>query len=97
MFEINKIWKETVEIRENIAMWHLQAWKHRLNGEREYMKIAHRRIKTGKYRIKECEWMINRLLKCSADVARRPMDMFCTAMAWYALLRTAEFIFFSAM
>jgi hypothetical protein len=97
MFEVDKIWKEVVELRENIEKWHVQAWKHRLNGDREHMKIVHRRIKTAKYRIKECEWMINRLLKCSANVAWRPMDMFCAAMAWYALLRTAEFMFFSAM
>jgi hypothetical protein len=95
MFEIDKIWKEIVEVRENIAKWHVQAWKHRLSGDKEHMKMVHKRIKAGKHRINECEWMINKL--CSADVAWRPVEIFYAAMAWYALLRTAEFVFFSAM
>ena len=97
MYNAHVLQKEILSLKEDIANWHIQAWKHRLNGEKEHMKAVHRKIKTTKQRIKDCNWMIDQIYasiiqKCTIQ----PYDwgfVYLFAITFYMLLRGVELFF----
>ena len=97
MYNAHVLQKEILSLKEDIANWHIQAWKHRLNGEKEHMKAVHRKIKTNKQMIKDCNWMIDQIYasivhKCTIQ----PYDwgfVYLFAITFYMLLRGVELFF----
>lgn len=98
MYNVHILQQEIICLKKDIANWHLQAWKHRLNGEKEHMKAVHRKIKTTKQRITDCVWMIRQIYESTFHTIE-PYDwafVFKFAIVFYMLLRGME-LFFDAM
>ena len=94
MYNVHILQKEIFGLKEDIANWHIQAWRHRLNGEKEHMKAVHGKIKTTKQRITHCVWMIHQIYENTFHT--KPHDwgfVFQFAIAFYVLLRGVEATF----
>ena len=105
MYEINTIQNEINELRNHVADWHVEAWRHRVNGNKPEMKALHKKIKTCKGRIRDREWMLATLMQChelrQANATRMQCHDLKARSAGYtlfnvlslcALLRFVEFL-----
>jgi hypothetical protein len=102
MDDIGPIYREIHELNACIAEKHVQAWRHRMAGDRTSMKSVHANIKACKKRIADCHWMIGILYR-SISYRRAPISsgveislivtfLCCFAFAVWILMVTSTFI-----
>ena len=82
MDELAAIYREIHELKACIAEKHVQAWRHRVAGDRASMKSVHANIKACKRRIADCNWMIGDIYRRMAPNVNSATQVRSIVTSW---------------